>query len=70
MTTNLSGSPNSFDKLILGFTDNGTARAITWGTGFEASTVALPLTTVVSTLLLVGLLYNPTTSKYRCVAVA
>ena len=70
MTTNLSGTPGSFDSLILGFTDNGTARAITWGTSFEASTVALPTRTVISTLLLVGFFWNPTTSKWRCVAVA
>jgi hypothetical protein len=70
MTTDLSGTPNSFDSLILGFTDNGTPAGITWGTSFEASTIALPTTTVASALLLVGFLWNPTTSKWRCVAVA
>lgn len=70
MSSSLSGTPQPFDSLILGFTDNGTPAGITWGTEFEASNVALPTTTVASTLLLVGFLYNPTTSKWSCVAVA
>lgn len=70
MTTNLTGTPVEGQKLIFRFTDNGTARAITWGASFEASTVALPTTTVISTLLTVGFIYNGVTSKWRCVAVA
>lgn len=30
MTTNLSGTPTNFQKLIIRIKDNGTARAITW----------------------------------------
>lgn len=70
MTTNQSGTPVAGDMIIYGFTDNGTARAITWGANFEASTVALPTTTVISTLLLVGFIWNAVTSKWRCIAVA
>lgn len=70
MTTNLSGTPSAYDTLIICFTDNGTGRAITWGASFEASTVALPTTTILSTLLIVGFLWNSATSKWRCVAVA
>lgn len=70
MTANLTGTPNVGDSLIIGITDNGTAQVITWGASFEASTVALPITTVVSTLLTVGFLWNAVTSKWRCVAVA
>lgn len=70
MTTNLSGTPNDGDALIVRITDNGTARTITWGASFEASTVALPTTTVTSTLLTVGFFWNAATSKWRCVAVA
>lgn len=70
MTTNLSGTPVEGDMLRIDFTDNGTARAITWGTSFEASTVALPTTTVISTRLDVGFVWNTVTSKWRCVAVA
>ena len=46
------------------------ARAITWGTSFEASTVALPTTTVSTNRLDVGFVWNAATSKWRCVAVA
>lgn len=70
MTTNLSGTPVAGDTLWLQITDNGTARAITWGASFEASTVALPTTTVISTRLDVGFSWNTATSKWRVVAVA
>lgn len=70
MTTNLTGTPVGGDQLIIEITDNGTARAITWGASFEASTVALPTTTVISTKLTVGFIWNVATSKWRCVAVA
>lgn len=68
MTTNLSGTPNHFDKLTIRFKDDGTARAITWGASFEACGVALPTTTVISKRLTVGFLYSTTTSKWGCVA--
>lgn len=70
MTTNLSGTPVKGDRLWISFTDNGTARGITWGTSFESSTVTLPTTTVISTRLDVGCTWNVATSKWRCVAVA
>lgn len=70
MTTNLSGTPSAYDSLLICLTDNGTARTITWGASFEASTIALPTTTVISTLLTVGFLWNTVTSKWRCVGVS
>lgn len=69
MTTNLSGTPVEGDSLRIDITDNGTARAITWGTSFEASTIALPTTTVLSTRLDIGFFWNTVTSKWRVVAV-
>lgn len=69
-TTNLSGTPTDGQTLWIAITDNATARAITWGASFEASTVALPTTTVISTRLDVGFVWNVATSKWRCVAVA
>jgi len=70
-TTNLSGSThNEGDTLWISIKDDGTARAITWGASFEASTVALPTTTVISTRMDVGFVWNTTTTKWRCVAVA
>lgn len=71
MTTNLTGTPDNGDYLQVALTDNGTARAITWGATFEASgTVALPTTTVISTRLDVVFCWNAVTSKWRCVGVA
>lgn len=69
MTTNLSGTPVQGDFLEIQITDNGTARAITWGASFSASTVALPTTTVISTLLHVLFEWDATL-KWVCVAVA
>lgn len=68
MTTNLSGTPTNFQKLIFRIKDDGTARAITWGASFEAKGVSLPTTTVISKVLTVGFIYDTVTSKWGCVA--
>lgn len=71
MTTNLSGTPVQGDTLRIDFTDDGTARAITWGASFEASgTIALPTTTVLGVRLDTGFVWNTVTTKWRIVAVA
>lgn len=70
MTTNLTGTPNNFDKLIIRIKDNGTARAITWGASFVNKGDTLPTTTVLSKLTTVGLIYNTTSLVWECVAVA
>lgn len=69
-TTNLSGTPTDFQKLIVRIKDNGTARGITWGASFEAKGVSLPTTTVISKVLTVGFIYSTVTSKWGCVASA
>lgn len=68
MTTNLTGTPTDFQRLMIRIKDNGTARAITWGASFEAKGVALPTTTVLSKVLTVGFIYDTVTSKWGCVA--
>jgi len=68
MTTNLSGTPVEGDKLEFIFVDNGTARAITRGASFAATTVPLPTTTVISTKLRVGFEWGGSTRD--CIAVA
>lgn len=68
-TTNLSGTPTENQTLWLAITGTA-ARAITWGTSFESSTVTLPTTTVTTNRLDVGLVWNTVTSKWRCVATA
>lgn len=67
-TTNLSGTPSNGDTLIIDITDDGTGRALTWGSGFESSTVVLPTTTVASTKLTIGFRWNVATSKWTCLA--
>ena len=68
MTTNLSGTPTNFQKLLIRFKDDGTGRAITWGASFEAKGVALPTTTTANKVLTVGFIYDTVTSKWGCVA--
>lgn len=68
-TTNLSGTPTENQTLWIAITGTA-ARAITWGASFEASTIALPTTTVTTARLDVGFVWNSVTSKWRCVAKA
>jgi len=60
----------NFQKIIFRIKDDGTARAITWGSDFEDAGKALPTTTVTSKLLTVGFIYNTVTAKFGCVAVS
>ena len=65
-TTNLSGTPTDGQTLWIAITGTA-ARAITWGTSFEASTITLPTTTVTTARLDVAFIWNAVTSKWRCV---
>lgn len=67
-TTNLSGTPTNFQKLIIRIKDNGTARAITWGASFQSGSATLPTTTVLGKTLMVGLIYDSVDSKWTCEA--
>jgi len=67
LTTSLTGNPVSGDMFELRITDNGTARAITAGASFGSSTVSLPTTTVISTMLRIMFQYD---TVWRCIAVA
>jgi len=68
-TTNLSGTPTDGQKLWI-YIVGTAARTILWGAKFEASTVALPTTTVTTNRLDVGFVWNAASSVWRCVAVA
>lgn len=70
LTTNLSGTPTNGQFLQTNFTDDGTARALTLGASFVASTIALPSTTVISTKLSCLWQWNSTTSKWVLVGKA
>jgi len=69
LSTNQTGTPVDGDTLRISIT--GTAAVtITMGTKFEASTVALPTTTVTTARLDIGCIWNTETSLWRVVAVA
>jgi len=56
-----SGTPTDGQKLILRIKDNGSAQTMGWTTtagGYRAVGVVLPTTTVISSVLYVGCIYN------------
>ena len=64
---NHTGSPGVGARLWISLT--GTAsRAISYGTAYEDSTVTRPTTTSGTSRLDIGFIWNPATSKWRCVA--
>lgn len=69
MTTNLTGTPVSGQKLIIRIKDDGTARSLTFGASFASRGATLPTTTTLSKVTYVGLIYNSTASVWDCVAV-
>ena len=70
MTTNLTGSPASFDMIEFIIVDSGTAKSIAWGVAFSSSTVTLPTTTVANTELRVLFQRNIAGTLWVCIAVA
>lgn len=66
----MSGTPVNFQKILFRIKDDGTARAITWGSSFQAMGSALPTTTVISKVLTTGFIYDTVTTKWGCVASA
>lgn len=68
MTTNLSGTPTNFQKLLYRIKDDGTGRAITWGASFVAKGATLPTTTVAGKLLTAGFIYDTVAATWGCVA--
>jgi hypothetical protein len=69
-TTNLTGTPTAGQRMTIEITDNGTARALTWGASFASTTVTLPTTTVLSTRLRVQFEWSTVTSKWECIGKA
>jgi hypothetical protein len=69
-----AGTPSNGQQTIFRFTDNGTARALTWTTGtsksFRAVGVLLPTTTIANKTLYVGCVYNSTAARWDVLAVA
>ena len=65
---NVTGTPTNFQHLMFRIKDNGTLRAIAWGSDFEAGGVALPTTSVAGKTLLVGFIYDSVDNKWACEA--
>jgi hypothetical protein len=65
-----SGTPTNGQKLWLSITGTTAISFTLSSSNFESSTVALPTTTVSTNRLDVGFVWNPATSKWRCVAQA
>jgi len=70
MTTSLTGTPTTGQKLLIRILDNGTARAIAWGASFASRGATLPTTTVLGKYLYVGFLWNEVAADWDCVSVA
>lgn len=56
--------------IVIRIKDNGTARAITYGTQYRAVGVALPTTTVAGKTLYIGMIFNNTDTKWDVTSVA
>lgn len=70
MTTGITGTPVDGQRLMLRFKDNGTIRAIAWGTSYVSSGIATLLaTTAANKTHLVELLYDSAVAKWVCVRV-
>jgi hypothetical protein len=68
----LANPTGTFDEgkdLIIRVKDNGTARAIAYGTKYRAIGVTLPTTTVLSKTTYLGIIYNLTDDTYDVVGV-
>lgn len=70
LTSGLTGTPVDGQVIRWRFTDNGTARAITWGASFTSSTYStLPGTTVIGATTRVVTEYDAVLAKHVCAGV-
>lgn len=56
--------------IVLRIKDNGTARAITYGTQYRAIGITLPTTTTINKTLYLGMIYNATDTKWDVVSIS
>ena len=66
---NPTGTFAEGQALIIRIKDNGTARAITYGSDYRAIGVTLPTTTVLSKTTYLGIIYNDTDTKWDVIGV-
>ena len=65
----ITGTPTDGQKLLIRIKDNGTARAIAWGSSFVSSgSATLLTTTVLNKTHLSGFIYDSAAAKWVCVA--
>ena len=65
---NPSWTPTNCQKRIIRIKDNGTARALTYGTQFASWAATLPTTTTISKKLWIWVEWDSTDSKWYCIA--
>ena len=66
---NPTGTFSEGQSLIIRIKDNGTARAIAYGTNFRAIGVTAPTTTVANKTTYIGCIYNSTDTKFDIIGV-
>lgn len=67
---NPTGTARDGHGIVIRLRDNGTARAISYGTQYRAVGVTLPGTTVINKMLILGMIFNSTDTKWDVVSVA
>lgn len=65
---NPTGTPINGLGIVIRVKDNGTARAITYGTQYRAIGITLPTTTVISKTTYIAMIYNATDTTWDCIA--
>lgn len=63
---NPSGTPVNGNGFMIRIKDNGTARALTFGSKYRAIGSALPTTTSISKTIYIPVVYNSDADKYDC----
>lgn len=67
---NPSGTPTAMQPLIVRIKDNGTARAISYGTQYRAVGITLPTTTAALKTLYLGMIWNSDDFKWDIIGVS
>lgn len=65
---NPTGTAIDMLGIVIRVKDNGTARAITYGSQYRAIGITLPTTTVISKTTYIAMIYNSDDTKWDCVA--
>lgn len=67
---NPTETPTEGERFIIRLRDNGTARAITFGTEYRGIVQALPTTTTINRTMYMGFIRNATDSRFDLIAFA